>query len=80
MTSTFPDIMAPNDIDKVRPVKAQKPEEATLQVEIPAGVKKHLRVRAARDGETMRAIVLKALKAYGIPVDKRAIADRRKTK
>ncbi len=49
-----------------------------LQVQVPALTKRHLDVRAAETREPIRLIVLKALEAYGIPVPKGAISDRRR--
>ena len=49
-----------------------------LQVQVPALTKRHLDVRAAETREPIRVIVLKALEAYGIPVPKGAISDRRR--
>ena len=53
-------------------------KEENLQVQIPAPVKKRLVMRAARDGDTLRAMVLKALREYGIKVSETDITDRRK--
>jgi hypothetical protein len=54
--------------------------EQTLQIKVPCGVKKSLALKAAVDGETIRVIVLRALDAYGIPVPKQELTDRRKVK
>ena len=60
-----------------RTVKADRKEE-NLQVRIPAPVKRQLIMRAAMDGDTLRATVLKALRDYGIKVSETDIMDRRK--
>lgn len=52
--------------------------EENLQVRVPASVKRRLVMRAARDGDTLRTIVLKALRDYGIKVSENDITDRRK--
>ena len=54
------------------------PKEENLQVRIPAPVKQQLVMRAARNGDTLRATVLKALREYGIKVLETDITDRRK--
>lgn len=52
--------------------------EATLQVQIPASTKRAIHIRAAETGDPMRLLVLRALQAYGFPVPKKALVDRRK--
>ena len=52
-------------------------EEEYLQIRIPSSTRQHLGIRAAESRETMRVIVLKALQAYGVPVPKAAMVDRR---
>lgn len=49
-----------------------------LQLQIPAVTKRHLGIRAVKTREPIRVIVLRALKAYGVPVPDKAIFDRRK--
>ena len=56
---------------------AQASREEYLQILIPSSTRQHLGVRAAKSRETMRMIVLKALKAYGVPVPEGAMVDRR---
>jgi len=51
-----------------------------LQVQVPAVTKRHLDVRSAETREPIRVIVLRALEAYGIPVPKGAISDRRRNR
>ena len=55
-------------------------KEENLQVRIPAPVKKQLVMRAARNGDTLRATVLKALRQSGIKVPETDITDRRKAR
>jgi len=57
---------APDDLDE------------HLQIQVPAVTKRHLGIRAVETREPIRVIVLRALKAYGVPVPKNAISDRRK--
>lgn len=52
-------------------------EDEHLQIQVPASTKRFLGIRAAENGEPIRVVVLKALKAYGVPVPKEAIMDRR---
>jgi hypothetical protein len=49
-----------------------------LQIQVPAITKRHLGIRAVETREPIRVIVLRALRAYGVPVPDEAIADRRK--
>lgn len=51
-----------------------------LQVQVPSVTKRILGIKAAEAEETVRVIVLRALKAYGVTVPAEAIADRRKTR
>jgi len=54
--------------------------EEHLQITVPVVTKKSLRLKAARNGETMRVIVLKALAAAGVQVPKKELQSRRKKK
>ena len=58
----------------------QSDGEEHLQVTVPVVTKKSLRLKAAKSGETMRAIVLKALAAAGVQVPKKDLQNRRKKK
>ncbi|MFN0190549.1 MAG: hypothetical protein ACKVP5_01050 [Aestuariivirga sp.] len=49
-----------------------------LQIQVPAITKRHLGIQAAKTREPIRVIVLRALKAYGVPVPRKAITDRRR--
>ena len=49
-----------------------------LQIEVPEVTKTHLRLVAAKRGEPMRLIVLRALADAGIKVPKEELKDRRK--
>jgi hypothetical protein len=51
----------------------------TVQLALPlrAGLHHALRLRAAKEGTTMRAIVLSALRDAGLPVEDIDLADRR---
>ena len=58
----------------------QSNDEEHLQITVPVVTKKSLRLKAARSGETMRVIVLKALAAAGVQVPKKDLQNRRKKK
>jgi hypothetical protein len=58
---------------------ASEPQE-TLQITVPRSTKRSLKMTAARNGEPMRLIILKALKTVGIRVPKEELHDRRKVK
>ncbi len=49
-----------------------------LQVQVPARTKHDLAKKAAETREPIRVVVLRALKAYGIPVPAHVLSDRRK--
>lgn len=51
--------------------------DAQLSVVLPASIVRAVKIRAAENGETLRAVVLRALKADGFKVPDREIADRR---
>lgn len=54
-------------------------KEKSVQLTLPlrADLHRALRVRAAKQGTTMRVIVLHALRAAGFPVEEADLADRR---
>ncbi len=54
--------------------------EETIQIKVPSGVKRELAVIAAKRGETLRAVILRALKEFGLNVAEGEISDRRKAK
>lgn len=49
-----------------------------LMVTVPAETQQALRVRAAQDGTTVRALVLEALRKDGYPVPPAELVDRRR--
>lgn len=49
-----------------------------LQIKVPSSVKRQLAIVAAERGETMRAIILRALKDFGLTIEEDEISDRRK--
>lgn len=53
--------------------------DASLQVMIPERLKREIRVRAAREGTTVRNIVLTSLRQAGFEVSDEILCDRRKT-
>jgi hypothetical protein len=57
---------------------ASKGKGTGLMLMVPAETLKALRVRAAEDGTTVRALVLEALSATGYPVPADELIDRRK--
>jgi hypothetical protein len=59
---------------------AKTDAEETLQITVPLVTKKSLRLKAAKSGETMRVIVLRALASAGIRVPDEELQDRRKPK
>lgn len=57
-----------------------KGEGIGLMVTVPPETQQALRVRAAQDGTTVRALVLEALRKDGYPVPPAEIVDRRHRK
>ncbi len=53
-------------------------DDEHLQIQVPSITKRDLGQRALDQREPIRMIVLRALKAYGVPVPADAIHDRRK--
>lgn len=59
-------------------VQIRLPDEEFLQVQVPSVTKRDLGVKAIQARQSMRVIVLQALKAYGVSVPANAISDRRR--
>jgi hypothetical protein len=53
-------------------------QEEFLQVQVPSVTKRDLGIKAVQARQSMRVIVLQALKAYGVSVPANAISDRRR--
>lgn len=51
--------------------------EVPLQVMVPASVRRQVTLLAAHDGQTVRAVVLKGLRAVGIAIADAEVEDRR---
>jgi len=51
--------------------------EVPLQVLIPAGIRKQLALRAAEEGQSLRALVLRAIRSLGITVTEADIKGKR---
>jgi hypothetical protein len=61
---------------KPRPLPAVEPE-VPLQVLVPKSIRTQLGVRAAEQGESLRALVLRAVRSIGITVTDDQIAGKR---
>lgn len=61
---------------QLRPVAASEPE-VPLQVLIPASVRKQLALQAAEEGQSLRALVLRAIRSLGITVTDSQIRGKR---
>jgi len=59
-----------------RPVPVMEPE-VPLQVLIPANIRKQLAVKAAEEGQSLRALVLRAIRSLDIAVTDAEIAGKR---
>lgn len=59
---------------------AEDGRDVSLQVMVPARVKREVSLRAAQEGTTQRTIILRALKAVGIMVRDEELCDRRKVR
>ena len=63
--------------DKARPAVDK---DVSLQVMVPARVKRDVSVQAAKEGSTQRTIILTALRAIGFEVDENDLCDKRKVR
>ncbi len=61
----------------LKPLSTSHDLETTLQITLPRSVKRRIALVAAERNQTIRAIVLRALKASGISIPERQIVDRR---
>jgi len=72
---------APDTPPHPAPRRAAKPTpaepEVPLQVLIPAGIRKQLALKAAGEGQSLRALVLQALRNLGIEVTEAEIKGKR---
>jgi hypothetical protein len=59
---------------------AEDGRDVSLQVMVPARVKREVSLRAAQEATTQRTIILRALKATGIMVKDEELCDRRKVR
>jgi hypothetical protein len=62
---------------KATPVKPPIEREVPLQVLIPANIRKQLAHKAAEEGESLRALVLRAIRSLGVTVTDAEIAGKR---
>ena len=60
--------------------RAAENKDVSLQVMVPARIKRQVSVRAAKEGSTQRAIILTALRAIGIEVNDKDLYDKRKVR
>jgi hypothetical protein len=74
--SKRPELKAPPVLRRAQ--QASKGKGTGLMLMVPAETLKTLRVRAAEDGTTVRALVLEALSKAGYPVSADEVIDRRK--
>lgn len=59
---------------------AKDGRDVSLQVMVPARIKREVSLQAAQEGTTQRTIILRALKAVGIMVKDEELRDRRKVR
>ena len=55
-------------------------KDVSLQVMVPAHIKREVSVRAAQEGATQRIIILTALRAIGFAIRDDELCDKRKTR
>jgi hypothetical protein len=60
--------------------RAAENKDVSLQVMVPARIKRQVSVRAAKEGSTQRAIILTGLRAIGIEVNDKDLYDKRKVR
>jgi hypothetical protein len=77
-TKTRPSATPPRTALFVGPVRrTPRRQERAFTVEVPPELRQALRLRAAQDGTTERVLVLRALRAFGLPVAEKDLIDRR---
>lgn len=64
----------------VRSSDAEDGKDVSLQVMVPAHVKRDVSLRAAQEGTTQRTIILRALKTIGVTVKDDELCDKRKVR
>lgn len=63
---------------RTRPVPVESPQkDVPLQVMVPAPVRRQLALLCAERGESMRTIVLRGLRTFGVEIDEAELVDRR---
>jgi len=68
-----------HDFMKQRRAQNSRAGEEYLQITVPKATKKSLKMMAARTGDPMRLIILRALAQSGIKVPQKDLHDRRKS-
>jgi hypothetical protein len=63
-----------------RPYPKSTEKDVSLQVMVPAGIKRQVSVRAAEEGATQRTIILTALRAIGFAIEDKDLHDKRKVR
>jgi hypothetical protein len=63
-----------------RPSSQRREKDVSLQVMVPASIKRQVSVRAAQESSTQRTIVLTALRALGFEIAERDLQDKRKAR
>jgi hypothetical protein len=63
-----------------RPAANRREKDVSLQVMVPASIKRQVSVRAAQEGSTQRTIVLTALRALGFAIADKDLQDKRKAR
>lgn len=53
-------------------------KEVSLQVMVPARIKRAVSIKAAQEGTTQRTVILTGLKSIGIAVNEKELYDKRK--
>lgn len=57
---------------------SRKTDEETLQIMVSPSIKKAIRALAVERDETIRSLILRALRDAGLPLDEAELVDRRK--
>lgn len=55
-------------------------KDVSLQVMVPARLKREVALKAAREGTTQRTLILTALRAIGLAVQDHELCDKRKVR
>ena len=72
-----PTVVAAPTVPRIGRAASESEPEVPLQVLIPASIRKQLALKAAEEGQSLRALVLRAIRSLGITVTDADIKGKR---